>query len=121
MRDTYKSVKMQEPTSLEHPGMKTMMLAGEGVNEDGNAVGFLTYLIALADGNIAEIWYVVEPKFSNNCPLLANPDQADGDGDGIGDACDACFSAHAPSTGQSLTASVVNGAANGNCTLTPVF
>jgi len=57
MKDTY---KMQEPTSLEHRGMKTMMLAGEGVNEDGNAVGFLTYLIALADGNIAEIWYVVE-------------------------------------------------------------
>ena len=45
--------------------------------------GFVV-LSALADTDGDEI-----PDVSDNCPTVPNPDQADADGDGAGDACDA--------------------------------
>ena len=53
---------------------------------DIDADGDLDVLSA-SYGDHTVAWYPNELA-EDNCPLIANPDQADGDDDGIGDACD---------------------------------
>lgn len=60
IEESFSEVKMGEPETLEHRGMKTWMVGGKGKDEDGEPVVFLMYLIALSDGNIADIWYSVQ-------------------------------------------------------------
>ncbi|MBN1286228.1 MAG: DUF11 domain-containing protein [Anaerolineae bacterium] len=53
-------------------------------NLDNNTASVET-TAALADGDGDGV-----PDAEDNCPAVANPDQADTDNDGIGDACDEC-------------------------------
>ncbi len=43
-----------------------------------------------ADGDRVEFGGDAGECLEDNCPDVPNPDQADGDGDGVGDACDPC-------------------------------
>lgn len=60
IEETFSDVQMRDPKSVEHRGMKTWMVGGTGKDADGEPVAFLMYLFALADGNIADIWYSVQ-------------------------------------------------------------
>jgi predicted extracellular nuclease len=65
------------------------------INDGGTALrssdhdGLVLYLITDDDGDGV-------PEDIDNCPGVFNPDQLDGDADGAGDACDACFDLDAP-------------------------
>ena len=56
-------------------------IVGYGTNPDGKIEAWIAYLPDDKDGI---------PYANDNCPDTFNPDQADADGDGVGDVCDGC-------------------------------
>jgi len=62
---------------------KTPVKPGLRVIETGIVSGVPIWVAGDSDQDLDNI-----PDYQDNCPLVANPDQADADGDGIGDVCD---------------------------------
>lgn len=59
LEETFSEVKLNDPQTIEHRGLTTMVVSGAGADSDGEVVAFVMYYIALNDGNIAEIWFSV--------------------------------------------------------------
>lgn len=66
LKDNYTDVKLDDPKDVTADGQPGSELAGTGKDKDGNAVKFLSAIIALGPTSIAEIWAAVFPEGNND-------------------------------------------------------
>ena len=62
LKTNYTDVKLDDPTDTVVSGKPAMELTGTGKDKDGNAIQFLSAVIALGPQSVAEIWAAVFPE-----------------------------------------------------------
>lgn len=66
LKENYTDVKLDDPTDTVVQGNPAMELTGTGKDKDGNAVQFLSAVVALGPLSVAEIWAAVLPEGSDD-------------------------------------------------------
>lgn len=66
LKDNYTDIKLDEPKEINVEGQPGAQLTGTGKDKDGNAVQFLSAMIALGPKSIAEIWAAVFTEDSSD-------------------------------------------------------
>lgn len=69
LQENYTDIKLDEPKEVTVDGQPGAQLTGTGKDKDGNAVQFLSAMIALGPKSIAEIWAAVFTEGDGNNDL----------------------------------------------------
>lgn len=62
LQKNYTDIKLNEPSEFTVAGQPGAQLTGSGKDKDGNAVQFLSAMVALGPKRVAEIWAAVFPE-----------------------------------------------------------
>ncbi|MBU3666114.1 MAG: hypothetical protein FGM15_09615 [Chthoniobacterales bacterium] len=66
LAENYTDIKLDEPKEITVEGQPGAQLAGTGKDKEGNAVQFVSAMIALGPKTVAEIWAAVFPEGNND-------------------------------------------------------
>lgn len=69
LQENYTDIKLDDPKEITVDGQPGAQLSGTGKDKEGNAVQFVSAMIALGPKSIAEIWAAVFPEGEGNNDL----------------------------------------------------
>jgi len=71
LQENYTDINLEDPKEVTIEGQPGMQVTGTGKDKDGNAVQFLSAIVALGPKTVAEIWAAVFPEGEGNNDLQA--------------------------------------------------
>ena len=71
LQENYTDINLEDPKEVTIEGQPGMQVTGVGKDKEGNAVQFLSAIIALGPKTVAEVWAAVFPEGEGNNDLAA--------------------------------------------------